>query len=64
MARQRNTRSTKGTANTEAEALDALNARTRRKADPRRLIEATIEEKAKQRRNSEAPASSTWKPTG
>ena len=45
-----------------AEELDALNARARRKSDPRTLIEATIEEKAKKRRRSERPASPTFKP--
>ena len=50
---------------TGANDLDALNARARRKKiDPSRLIEATIEEKAKKRRIAEAPASSKWKPTG
>jgi hypothetical protein len=61
MAEKRNNRTTKQSVRSEAEALDALNARARRKSDPRRLIEATIEEKAKKRRRSEAPVSPTWK---
>ena len=43
-----------------AEELDALNAQLRRKVDARRLIEGSIEAKAKKRRNQEKPASSAW----
>jgi len=57
MAKKHNSRTTKQSARSEAEALDALNARARRKSDPRRFMEATIEEKAKQRRRSETPVS-------
>jgi hypothetical protein len=62
MAEKRNTHTTKQNGRSAAEALDALNARARRKSDPRTLIEATIEEKAKKRRRSERPASPTFKP--
>jgi hypothetical protein len=41
----------------------ALNAQARRKSDVTRFVEATIETKAKKRRNQEAPASSAWKST-
>jgi hypothetical protein len=62
MATKHRTRLTES-ARPESEALDTLNARARRKMDSRRMIEATIEKKAKKRRESEAPASSAWKRT-
>jgi hypothetical protein len=46
-----------------ADELEALNAQARRKGDVTRFVEATIETKAKKRRNQEAPASSAWKST-
>ena len=50
------------------EALDALNAELRTKRNTpvshRRLMEATIEAKARKRRSHEAPTSSAWKPQG
>jgi hypothetical protein len=45
------------------EELDSLNARTRRKGEVTRFMEATIETSAKKRRSREAPASSDWKAT-
>jgi hypothetical protein len=61
MKRKLDSRTTTRAAGGEAEALNTLNARARRKMDVRRLMEATIEKKAKSRRNEEAPASSAWK---
>jgi hypothetical protein len=49
------------TGKTAAEQLDAINLQIRRKSDPRRLIEATIEEKAKKRRRADRDAASRWK---
>jgi hypothetical protein len=60
MKRKRNFPATKQNRGEEAEALDALN-RAPGKVDVRRLMEATIEQKAKKRRSQEAPASSAWK---
>jgi hypothetical protein len=45
----------------EAEELDALNVQVRRKANATRIIEATIEAKAKKRSEKERPLSSSWK---
>src|SRR5947209_3130196 len=42
MARKRNPGLPGQSASSESEALDTLNAKARRKSDPRRLIEATI----------------------
>src|SRR5436190_1770417 len=44
----------------EADELDAVNARLRRKGEVRRSMEAEIEERAKKRRSEEKPASSSW----
>jgi hypothetical protein len=41
----------------ESEALDALNVQIHRRADTARLIEATIEAKAKKRRREESSGS-------
>jgi homoserine kinase len=45
----------------EGAALAALNAQGCRKIGVRRLMEATIERKAKKRRSQQAPASAAWK---
>jgi hypothetical protein len=50
-----------GRASAEAEELDALNARLRQTNDTARLVEASIEAKAKKRRREEKPVSSLWK---
>lgn len=50
-------------ATSESDQLDSLNSRRRRRADSRKLIEASIEANAKKRRTHEAPASSTFKPS-
>jgi hypothetical protein len=42
--------------------LDELNARARGKVEVTSFMEATIETKAKKRRNQESPSSSAWKP--
>ena len=45
-----------------SETLDSLNAQLRRKSNAiRRSMEAGLEEDARKRRTSEAPASSAWK---
>jgi hypothetical protein len=41
------------------EALDSLNARTRRKGNLKRLMEATVEAKAKARRRQEEKAAAS-----
>jgi len=51
----------KQTASGEAEALDTINARIHPKFDPKRLVEASIEAKAKKRRTQHAPTPSAWK---
>jgi len=62
MAKERNSSSDRPPKSSEAEALDALNNRTRRRPDKsRQMIEATIEAKAKKRRTDEAPKSSHWR---
>lgn len=61
MVKKAKIRLEKSTAGNEAEALDTLNARMRRKSNTRRLIEADIEAKAKKRRSEQAPASAGWK---
>jgi len=58
-------RSAKATPSPEQQKLDSLNARMRiPRKDPksiRRLIEASIEAKAKRRRGRETAASAAWK---
>jgi len=54
----------KQTGNAEAEELDSLNARARRKTNAAQLIEADIEAKAKDKRRKETAVSGSWKRSG
>jgi hypothetical protein len=61
MATKRKSGLTTRSVSAEAEALDTLNARLRRKAQAARLVEASIETKAKAKRRQQAATSSAWK---
>jgi hypothetical protein len=62
MAKKRVPEPTNSRKSNPSETLDSLNLRLRRKSNSiRRSMEADLEQKAKQRRTNEAPASSAWK---